>query len=1315
MGGANAHLIVEEPPAILPAGQSGPAGNDVERPLHLFALSAKSEASLMALSSSVEKALADNPALHLADVCHTANLSRSSFPYRIVLPARSKAELREALAAYARDGAARGGRFGAVSADPLGELEVAFLFTGQGSQYPDMGRGLYETQPVFRSAVEHCDQLLRPHLDRSLLSVLYPAPGETSPIAETVYAQPAIFALEYALAQLWISWGIKPAAALGHSVGEYAAACVAGVFSLEDGLRMVADRGRLMQSLSGDGKMAAVFCSEAQAVEALAAFQDSVSIAAVNGPRSVVISGPVEAVDAAIRRLERDGVTTQTLNVSRAFHSRLMDQMLDAFEDSAKTALFSTPRISLISNLTGRPMEPGYVPDARYWRRHARETVRFEAGINALGGQGRRAFIEIGPMPTLINLGRRCLSNASMLWLPSLKQDQDEWLTMTDSLSKLYVNGVKVDWEGFDRPYSRRRVALPTYPFERRRCWVNVVEQEQQDNPTEARQDISATPPRRGESLGILVGFLSNALEADASEIDIHRPFLDMGADSLVMLDAIQTIEERFGVKLEVRQLFEEYNTLDALSRRIDEQAPLAKAPGVNGQPQSHAVSAPNAAPQSQATAPAGLQIAGAWASATSHASSATESHGGLERLMEQQLSAFSQLMAQQLAVLGNRHPAGNGAGAENGTSLLNGVNRAVKDPREIQSPPVAVSRNGSAAAEEREKGGNTWLPYQPLNPGTLEDLNPRQRKYLGAFIEHYVERTQESKRATQFYRSAHADWRASASFRLCTKEIRYPIIGVRSDGSKLWDADGNEYVDYTMGYGVNLFGHGAPFITAALEEQMGKGIHLGPQAELAGEVAALISEITGMERVTFANTGTEAVMAALRLARLATRRNKVVIFAGSYHGTSDGVLVVGRVNDGVHGAAPMVPGIPPGMAEEVIVLNYGSARALEIIRSRANELAAVLVEPVQSRRPDLQPGEFLRELRRVTEEAGVLLIFDEVITGFRILPGGAQAWVHGVRADLASYGKIIGGGMPIGKVVAGRADIMSGIDGGIWRYGDSSMPAANATLYTGTFCKHPLAMAAARAVLNHIKDQGPELYTQLNQRATRLVEALNDYCEEDRVPIQVVQFGSLFRLSGPLLLQSPDVVDLLFYHLIEKGIYVWEGRNWFMSTVHTDADLEAVVRAFKQSVAEMREGGFLPETGSRPSPRGIRANALLGGVDGAGAEKAEPLILPMTETQKQLWFLTQANSEGSESYQQSMAIHLRGPLRLQAMRQAIQQVVDRHEALRTTFDQGEWQRTFTGRSRWIYRSLIFTSGPSGAKEKDRSAPPRWSDGYRPK
>jgi non-ribosomal peptide synthetase component F/SAM-dependent methyltransferase len=250
----------------------------------------------------------------------------------------------------------------------------------------------------------------------------------------------------------------------------------------------------------------------------------------------------------------------------------------------------------------------------------------------------------------------------------------------------------------------------------------------------------------------------------------------------------------------------------------------------------------------------------------------------------------------------------------------------------------------------------------------------------------------------------------------------------------------------------------------------------------------------------------------------------------------------------------------------------------LELIRPHADELAAVLVEPVQSRHADLQPKAFLQQLRQLTLELNLPLIFDEMITGFRIHPGGAQAW-FGVQADIATYGKIVGGGMPIG-IIAGKANYMDGIDGGFWNYGDASYPQANTTFFAGTFGKHPLAMATALAVLQQIKQQGPALQEQLNQRTTYLVETLNDYFEKQEMPIWLAQFGSLFRFTYSINL------DLLYYHLLEKGIYVWEGRNCFLSTEHTDEDIECIIKAVKESVDELRRGGFLPPKSPTPPPK---------------------------------------------------------------------------------------------------------------------------------
>ncbi|MBD3308231.1 aminotransferase class III-fold pyridoxal phosphate-dependent enzyme, partial [candidate division KSB3 bacterium] len=463
-----------------------------------------------------------------------------------------------------------------------------------------------------------------------------------------------------------------------------------------------------------------------------------------------------------------------------------------------------------------------------------------------------------------------------------------------------------------------------------------------------------------------------------------------------------------------------------------------------------------------------------------------------------------------------------------------------------------------------------------------------------------------------------------------------YPIIGVRSRGSRIWDVDGNEYIDLAMGFGVNLFGHYPSFVIEALEEQLQQGLQIGPQAELAGEVAQLFSEITGMERVAFCNSGTEAVMTAMRLVRTATGRNKIATFEGSYHGHFDGTL--GTAQGGLQDprATPISSGVLPNMVADLLVLEYGNPDSLDVLRAHAHDLAAVLVEPVQSRRPDFRPTEFLHQLRQLTEETGIVLIFDEMITGFRIHPGGAQAW-YGIQADMATYGKIVGGGMPVG-VVAGKAKYMDAIDGGMWQYGDTSYPQAEMTFFAGTFCKHPLTMAAARAVLNHIKTQGTALQERLNDRTAYFAATLNHYCAEQELPIRIAHFGSLFRFvfQGNL--------DLLFYHLLEKGVYTWEGPTCFLSTAHTDEDIEHIIRAVQESTEELRKGGFLPQRQAKP-----------------------PKQIPLNEAQTQLRTLAQMSEEGSLAYNIYTSVRLRGSLRLWAMRQAIQQVVDRHEALRTT------------------------------------------------
>jgi acyl transferase domain-containing protein/SAM-dependent methyltransferase len=467
--GTNAHLVLEAAPVAEPAAAR------VDRPLHVLALSARNEEALITLSSRLGERLAADPSLSLADVAFTAGVGRSHFGCRLAVVAESAGQALEGLEAVAAGREGPGVIRGRLQGSE--RPEVAFLFTGQGSQYVGMGRALYESQPTFRRAMDRCDEVLRPLLARPLLSVVYPPPGEATPLDETEYTQPALFALEYALAELWRSWGIEPSAVMGHSVGEYAAACVAGVFALEDALRLVAARGRLMQALPAGGEMASVSADEARVRAALATHDGSIGLAALNGPESTVISGAATAVRAVCATLAAEGVRSARLPVSHAFHSSLMDPMVEAFAAEAGSVAYAPPRLDLVSNLTGL-LAGDEVASASYWCRQLREPVRFATGRATLHESGHRVFVEIGPRPTLLALGRHCVPAAPAAWLPSLRKGRDDWPQILESLGRLYVEGAPVNWVGFDQDYPRRKVVLPTYPFERERYWVDDGELE---------------------------------------------------------------------------------------------------------------------------------------------------------------------------------------------------------------------------------------------------------------------------------------------------------------------------------------------------------------------------------------------------------------------------------------------------------------------------------------------------------------------------------------------------------------------------------------------------------------------------------------------------------------------------------------------------------------------------------------------------------------------------------------------------------------------------------------------------------------------
>ncbi len=449
-----------------------------ERPLHLLTLSAKNEAALKELIHSYDNYLqSDNLSVSWPDICFTSHIGRAYFNHHLALTAKSTSQAQEKLLAFSQGDSPVGLVNGHTTEEQ--KPKVAFLCPGQGAQYEGMGLQLYNTQPIFSETLDQCDEILQPYLEQSLLAVIYPdADDKESKINETAYTQPALFALEYALAKMWQAWGIEPDIVMGHSVGEYVAACLTGVFSLADGLKLIAARGRLMQALPQDGSMVAVSTDEAKAEAAIAPYQAEVSIAAVNGPKSIVISGKNKAIKTITENLKAEGVKTRPLAVSHAFHSPLIEPMLDEFRQVVNEVTLSQPKRDLISNVSGK-IATEEVTTVDYWVNHVRNAVRFADGVAVLYEQGVEVFLEIGPQPTLLSMAKRIKQSASkdeqltIYSLPTLRQGRPDWQQILESLGELYVHGVNVDWASFDQDYARQKIQLPTYPFQQKRYWMD--------------------------------------------------------------------------------------------------------------------------------------------------------------------------------------------------------------------------------------------------------------------------------------------------------------------------------------------------------------------------------------------------------------------------------------------------------------------------------------------------------------------------------------------------------------------------------------------------------------------------------------------------------------------------------------------------------------------------------------------------------------------------------------------------------------------------------------------------------------------------
>lgn len=1049
VGGTNVHVILQDyQNKALTLGEQKPC---------LISWSAKSQKSgdeygqLLAQHSNKT----DFP---IENIAYTLQKTRENFDYRYFTIAENTTQL-----------ALNINQNNAVFTQHLKEVnsEITFLFPGQGAQYAGMGKALYAQYPVFRQHLDECAHLISAQLNEDFLNILFSDTG-TDLLNNTYYTQPALFAIEYALAKLWMSFGIKPAYFIGHSVGEFVAAHLAGIFSLADGIKLITTRANVV-SEQPKGAMLSIKAPLQKIKEILT---EGISIAAINTNESIVVAGETSKINEFTDKLSNIGVASKLLQTSHAFHSHMMDNAVEPFKAVFANIKLSIPKTPIVSTVTGNWLKDTEATDVNYWAAHLRNTVNFAAAVTKINHELNTTLIEVGPGSALAAFAKQLGAQKVVAGLQNLTNNPNEHVNFLNCLGKAWLAGVSIDFDALYKQKLSLDLSLANYAYDKKTYFIapgakavsKATPLKEKEAPIES-EAINATSTVEENQLNHIKKILQEASGVDLSSSDLNSNFIELGLDSLLLTQVAMNLKKEFNLPITFRMLSNELASLNLLNQYIQQNK-----------------TTPNQA---------------------------------------------------QLSLVKDKTPS---------TADL-----SEKELEELKKP------FGATPKIDRSKG-------------QLTDI---QMNFLRDFIIRYNKKTQKSKDFTQDNRKHMSDPRVVSGFKPLTKEMVYSLVIEKSKGCLLWDLDGNEYIDALNGFGSNLLGNQPDFLLDAIKKQMDKGYEIGPQSPLSATVARLMCDFTKFDRAALCNTGSEAVLGAMRIARTHTGRNLVVSFSGSYHGINDEVLIRGTKNLKTF---PAASGIMPQAVQNMIVLDYGTEESLKIITEYANDIAAVLVEPVQSRRPEFRPIEYLKQLRKLTEEKEIVLIFDEVITGFRSHPGGAQA-LFNIKADIAAYGKVFGGGMPIGAI-CGKRHLMDALDGGFWQYGDDSMPEIGVTYFAGTFVRHPLALAAAEASLNHFKAEGPALQENLNKNTDYLVAALNNICKRKRIPVYIAHFSSLWKIKFE---EEYPFYEIIFALMREKGIHIWDGFPCFLTTAHTQKDIDRIIDVFNESVDDLLAVNLIP------------------------------------------------------------------------------------------------------------------------------------------
>lgn len=1173
VGGANVHLVLEQAPQPPKrAASPGPV---------ILAVSGVDEAALSA------------DAIRLADYLEASNPDDFAAIAATLQHGRRPSEVRAAFVAQSPQAAARALRGPLASATAKRAPRYFFACPGQGAQMPGMARA-WAADAAFAADLERAlsgiDASLASDLRRLLLTAAKDDTAAAAALRQTARAQPALVAIGWALARALARCGVTPAGLIGHSVGEITAAAISSALAIEEAMAFAAARGAAMAKMP-EGAMLAV---RARIDEIAADLSPALAIAAINAPDACVISGPARDIAELAARLDARGVVTQTLDTAHAFHSSAIDAVSAEIAQAAANAPFAAPQTPWISTLTTQPLDQPTLIEPDYWRRQAREPVRFADALTAVFGAHAGVLIEVGPGRASLGFAARTLPAPARLGLVPCLDDADAPLAHT--IASLWRLGAAIDWRAVTpEPFSRQH--LPPRSFRPTRHWIDAPSPSAEAPPppiavaqvplVAPQAAVAAPAPTSSEHamLTDVLQVLEQVSGAQISPADAQASFLELGFDSLLLGQVATRIEKRFGVKIGFRQMLADLGSPAALSAHIAAHAPqLAPA---------------QAAPSPPTPAP-----------------SAPAASGDVVGLFKAQLDALNGLIAQQNAVLaGGALPR---AGAE---PVATSPSPAIPPPTLTATPRFRM--------------------FDPKAAAPAAPLSARQRAYIDDLAARTGRRAAASKAYADRHRGALADPRTASGFRPEWKELAFPVVAARAKGAYLWGLDGEDYVDLVNGYGQTAFGHAPDFVTDAIARQMRDGFAIGPQSPMAGPLAEQLADVLGMDRVTFCNTGSEAVMAAMRVARSVTGRDKVVVFANDYHGQFDEVLV----KPGAAGAAPLAAGIPSASVSNMIVLAYGAPESLDWIAANASELAAVIVEPVQSRHPELQPFEFLRQLRAITQAAGAALVFDEVVTGFRVALGGMQAML-GLRADMATYGKVLGGGMPVG-VLAGARRFMDALDGGAWRFGDDSQPEIAPTFFAGTFVRHPLVLAACAATLEHMRAAGPDLQRALTQSSADLAGRVQARLQSRAPSVRLERYASWFMLSPA---PGERHLPLLCAELRAHGVHIQDGFPCFHTTSHTAAEADRIAAAFDAALDRVLDAGFF---GAAASPIAAKPSAAIA----------------LTDAQLEILLAAQYGATASTAFNESVTLRFDAAIDSDRLARAFDALCRHHAMLRARID----------------------------------------------